>query len=111
MSTAFDHIEVRNNEDEQQYEVTIDGHTAILFYEREGNSITFLHTEVPPALEGHGIASTLAHTALEDARTLGLNVVPLCPFVASYIRRHPDYLSLLTEAEQARLRKRGEDQA
>jgi uncharacterized protein len=105
MSTDFEHIEVKNNEDEQQYEVELEGHTATLAYEREGNTITFLHTEVPPELEGHGIASKLAHTALEDARAQGLTVVPLCPFVASYIRRHPDYLPLLTETEQARLRK------
>lgn len=105
MSTDFEHIEVKNNEDEQQYEVKIGGHTAMLVYEREGDNITFLHTEVPPALEGHGIASKLAHAALEDARAQELSVVPLCPFVASYIRRHPEYLSLLTEAEQARLRK------
>lgn len=105
MSTDFEHIEVKNNADEQQYEVKAEGHTAMLVYEREGNSITFLHTEVPPALEGHGIASALAHTALEDARAQQLSVVPLCPFVASYIRRHPEYLSLLSEAEQARLRK------
>jgi len=105
MSTDFERIEVKNNEDEQQYEVKAEGHTAMLVYEREGNSITFLHTEVPPALEGHGIASMLAHTALEDARAQQLSVVPLCPFVASYIRRHPEYLSLLSEGEQARLRR------
>ena len=105
MSTDFEQIDVKNNEDEQQYEVKIEEHTAMLAYEREGDSITFLHTEVPPALEGHGIASKLAKAALEDARTQGLSVVPLCPFVASYIRRHPEYLSLLSEAEQARLIK------
>ena len=105
MSTDFEHIEVKNNEDEQQYEAKVEGHTALLAYEREGGTITFLHTEVPPALEGHGIASKLAHAALEYAGAQKLSVVPLCPFVRSYIRRHPEYLSLLPEAEQARLRK------
>jgi predicted GNAT family acetyltransferase len=105
MSTDSEHNEVINNEDEQQYEVKLEGHTAMLVYEREGNTILLLHTEVPPTLEGHGIASKLARTALDNARTNGFNVVPLCPFVASYIRRHPEYLSLLTEMEQARLRK------
>ena len=103
MSTDYEHIEVKNNEDEQLYEVKLDGQVATLFYEREGNSIIFLHTEVPPALEGHGIGNKLAHTALEDAREHKLTVVPLCPFVASYIRHHTEYLSLLTEAERARI--------
>ncbi len=66
-------------------------------------SIIFLHTEVPPALGGHGIGNKLARTALEDAREHKLAVVPLCPFVASYIRHHTEYLSLLTEAERARI--------
>ncbi len=68
MDIDFEHIEVKNNADEQQYDVRIEGHVATLFYEQEGNTITFLHTEVPAALEGHGIASKLAYTALEDAR-------------------------------------------
>lgn len=100
MSTDFDHIEVKNNENELRYEASAEGHTAMLLYEREGNMITFLHTDVPPEMEGHGIASKLAHTALEDARAHQLSVIPSCPFVASYIRRHPNYLSLLPEEEQ-----------
>jgi uncharacterized protein len=103
MSTNFEHIEVKNNTDTQQYEVTVEGNTAMLVYEREGNTITLIHTEVPPSLEGHGIASMLARTALEDACAQQLTVVPLCPFVISYIRRHPDYLSLVSEAERVRL--------
>jgi len=105
MNTDYEHIEVKNNEDEQRYEMKLDEHIAILVYEREGNTITFLHTEVPPALEGHGVANKLAQSALEDARTQALTVVPLCPFVASYIRHHPEYLSLLTESERARLQR------
>jgi hypothetical protein len=50
MSTDYEHIEVKNNEDEQRYEVKLDDQVAMLIYEREGNSIIFLHTEVPPAL-------------------------------------------------------------
>jgi len=100
MSTDYEHIEVKNNEDEQLYEVKLDGQVATLFYEREGNSIIFLHTEVPAALGGHGIGNKLARTALEDAGEHKLTVVPLCPFVASYIRHHTEYLSLLTEAER-----------
>ncbi|MEP7028866.1 MAG: GNAT family N-acetyltransferase, partial [Candidatus Eisenbacteria bacterium] len=51
--------------------------------------------EVPEALAGRGVANALARHALEAARARGLHVVPLCPFVASYIRRHDEYADLI----------------
>ena len=86
-----------------RYEVTLHGELAILTYHQNGNQIAFLHTGVPEALEGHGVASKLASTALEEARARGLKVVAACPFVASYVRHHAEYFSLLTPTEQARL--------
>ena len=99
-------IEVRNNTAAHRYEVELDGQLAILTYSQRGNQIAFLHTGVPEELEGHGIANALAQTALEDARAQHHMVVPACPFVAAYIRRHPEYLSLLSDTEKARLQQR-----
>ena len=99
-------IEVRNNTATHRYEVALDGQLAVLTYSQRGNQIAFLHTGVPEELEGHGIANALAHTALEDARANHHMVVPACPFVATYIRRHPEYLSLLSDTEKARLQQR-----
>ncbi len=93
-------ITVRNNEAEQRYEALVDGHLAVLVYEREGERITYLHTEVPEALAGRGIGSALAHTALEDARAQGMTIVPLCPFVLGYLRRHSEYLTLVEESRR-----------
>jgi uncharacterized protein len=98
-----DRSAVINNEAAQQYEIHDDGEVAVLTYERRGNHITFFHTGVPPALEGRGIAGMLAHTALEAARADGLEVIPLCPYVAAYIRRHQEYLPLVSEAYKGRL--------
>ncbi len=106
MNADSKHIEVTNNENAQQYEVHMGDQLAVLEYKRKGNHITYIHTGVPPAMEGHGIASKLAHTALEDARKEHLTVSPQCPFVASYIREHTEYLSLLSEAEQTRVMQR-----
>ena len=100
-----ENIEVINNRAQNRYEVKVGNEVAVIIYEPGENSITFLHTEVPPALEGQGLASKLAKFALEDARAQHLSVTPLCPFVASYIRRHPDYMSLLPESEQKRIAK------
>ncbi|GCE30372.1 N-acetyltransferase [Dictyobacter alpinus] len=93
-------IKVENNTNEEQYEIHLDdGQLAILAYEREGDRITYLHTSVPPAFEGHGLAGKLAQTALEDARSAQLTVVPLCPFVSQYIKHHPEYQSLVTKKD------------
>ena len=57
--------------------------------------ITLVHTEVDPAHSGQGHAATLARGALDDARERGLRVVPSCPYVASYIAKHPEYADLV----------------
>jgi predicted GNAT family acetyltransferase len=103
MSIDYDHVEVKNNEAKQRYEIRIDDQLAELKYERDGNGIVYIHTGVPPALEGHGLANKLAHTALEDARAAKLTVVPQCPFVAQYIREHSEYLPLLSPSERPRI--------
>ena len=59
--------------------------------------ITFIHTEVLPGSEGHGVGSTLARTVLDDARARGLRVRPMCPFIAAWIRRHPAYADLVVD--------------
>ena len=65
------------------------------FYELDDDVITFTHTEVDPEFEGQGVGSALARYALDQAREAGLRVRPLCPFIARWIRRHPDYADLV----------------
>lgn len=55
----------------------------------------FTHTEVDDAYEGQGVGGTLVRGALDDVRRRGAQVVPLCPFVRSWIERHPDYQDLV----------------
>ena len=55
----------------------------------------FTHTEIDPAFEGHGVGSALAKAALDDVRAKGLKAVPLCPFIRTWIDRHPDYEDLV----------------
>jgi uncharacterized protein len=62
-----------------------------LAYRRRNGRIALIHTEVDEALEGRGLGSKLVRTALDDARDEGLEVVPLCPFVAAFIDRNPEY--------------------
>ncbi len=58
---------------------------------------TFAHTEVPESLSGRGVGTALVKTALDHARSLGVNVIPRCPFVAAYLRRHPAEQDLVTD--------------
>ena len=64
-------------------------------YRRRNGRIALIHTEVDEALEGRGLGSRLVTAALDDARDQGLEVVPLCPFVASFIDRHPEYQDIV----------------
>lgn len=100
---AEDGIEVKNNEAAQRFEVELDGSLSLLEYERTDDRIAFTHTKVPDALEGRGIGTTLARTALEDARARNLTVVPHCWFVREYIKGNPEYLSLVDAAYRSRL--------
>ncbi len=86
---------VRDNRAEQEFELDLDGYRAVAAYQREGNRIVFTHTVVPPAIEGRGVGSKLIRAALDSARDQGLRVVPQCPFVAAFIRKHPAYRDLL----------------
>jgi predicted GNAT family acetyltransferase len=88
-------LEIVNNTEQRRWQVEIDGRLALLQYQERDGQVIYLHTEVPPELEGRGIAGAMARAALDDARARGLRVVPFCPFVASYIRRHPEYQDLV----------------
>ncbi len=87
--------EVRDNRDESRFELEEDGQTAIAAYDIEGERISFTHTVVPVAIEGRGVGGRLIRGALDDARSRGLKVVPICSFVRSYIERHPEMQDLV----------------
>lgn len=86
---------VRHNASLSRFELDVDGATAVAVYRLADEVMTFTHTETPHALRGQGIASRLIHGALEQARAMGVKVVPRCPFVGQYIARHPEFLDLL----------------
>lgn len=84
-----------DNTEESQFELRVGDDLAIAVYKKDGDRIIFTHTEVPDQLEGHGVGGELAREALESARRQGLRVVPKCPFIDAYIRKHPEYEDLL----------------
>jgi predicted GNAT family acetyltransferase len=97
--------QVRDNPDLDRYEVFLDGAIAgFAAYRLTQSHITFTHTEIDEAHEGAGLGSVLARGALDDVRKRGLTVIPLCPFIAGYIRRHPDeYADILHPSVKERV--------
>lgn len=87
---------VTDNPDAGRYEQRTEHGLAVLEYLTDGKRIEYVHTEVPPEAEGHGVGSALVRTALDAARERGLRVTPTCPFVQAYIERHPEYRELVT---------------
>jgi len=95
-------LPIRDNEAQHRFEVDLgDGTLAIAYYRLEPGRIVFTHTEVPPAHEGRGIGSALIRFALESARQRGFKVVPLCPFFAAYIDKHPEERDLVETDQSA----------
>jgi predicted GNAT family acetyltransferase len=89
-------LDIRNNEKQSQFETTVDGHVALAAYDLEDpNRIVFTHTDVPEALAGRGIAGEIVKFGLDHAREKKLTVVPQCSYVASYVKRHPEYQDLV----------------
>jgi predicted GNAT family acetyltransferase len=90
-------IRVTNNLEEGRYEAWLgDVVAGFSEYKLRPGRIVFTHTIVEPKFEGRGIGSKLVREELEDVRARGLKVIPYCPFVRAYIRRHSEYQDLLS---------------
>lgn len=86
--------DVRRTDD--AYVIDVDGQqVGAAYFVADGNTVVFTHTEVDDDHEGEGLGSQLIKAALDDVRSRGEKVVPRCPFVAAYIRKHDEYQDLI----------------
>jgi uncharacterized protein len=100
-------IDVRDNPEAERYEAIVDGRLAgYVAYRARPGALALTHTDVLPRWEGRGIGGRLARAALDDARARGLKALPYCPFIAAWIRRHPEYEDLVPEEELGLLDRR-----
>ena len=87
---------VADNPRESRYELWLGATRAGLIQYRAEPGVVFLvHTEVDPAFACQGLGERLVAGALADLRARGRKLVPLCPFVRAYLRRHPDQADLV----------------
>jgi predicted GNAT family acetyltransferase len=84
-----------DNKEKKRFEYQLEKGNALVEYIKTENKIYLTHTEVPPRYEGQGIASALVKDVLGEVEKSGLKLVPLCPYVAAYIKRNPDWKKVL----------------
>lgn len=89
-------IEVVDVPERSRFELLVDGKLAGLEdYELGDGVISYVHTEVADAYEGRGLGSKIARAILDSARERGLSVIPRCPYIAGWIKKHPDDADLV----------------
>lgn len=100
-------LTIRHDPDNDRYVAKVGHRTAgfTQYHLRGGNKYFFYHTEIDEAYEGGGIGSALARYALDDVREQDGKVIPLCPFIAGWIKRHPDYEDLIDQRIMERIEK------
>ena len=94
-NTMNNTINITDNTDELRFETPVGDKVAFIAYRWEHGKLALMHTEVPQALAGKGIASTLAKYAFKWANEQNKKVIVYCPFVAAYLKRHPEYNTLI----------------
>ncbi|HZM22412.1 MAG TPA: GNAT family N-acetyltransferase, partial [Anaerolineales bacterium] len=83
-----------HNEAEDRFETWIDGQLSKLDYIQDGNTIVMTHVGVHPEQRGQGVAGKLTEVALQYAKDKSFRVIPMCPYIITYIRRNPQYEDL-----------------
>lgn len=93
-------MEIENNASARRWEATIDGQVVgFVDYRTKPGRVIFTHTQVDPDFEGRGIASRLARAVLDDALARDLRITLYCPFIRSYVERHPEYATSIDEPQ------------
>lgn len=94
MDINLEGFEIINNESERCFEVSVNGLLSKLDYLQDKDTFVITHVGVHPDLRGQGMAGKLTQAGLEYAKARSLRVIPMCPYAAAYIRRHPQYAKL-----------------
>jgi predicted GNAT family acetyltransferase len=89
-------VEIRHDEARHRYELVLaDEVIGLSKYRENGEQRVFLHTEVDPEYQGHGLATQLIVWALDDTRAAGKRIVAICPMITAYVAKHHEYDDIL----------------
>ena len=95
MSIDYNALTLNDNIQEHRFEMPVGDHIAFLEYQEKPEYIALIHTEVPEALEGQGIAAILVEKVLTFIREQGKKILPLCSYVQHYLSKHPEWNTLV----------------
>jgi len=87
----YEEISLKDNTDLNRFELEVEGITAFLEYKRSRDWLFLIHTEVPEVLEGKGVGSAIIQKTLQYAKDNSYKIVPICPFVQSFLKKHPEW--------------------
>ncbi len=90
-----DYGKLINNQEKSRFELEVESYTAFIDYKIKDKKIYLIHTEVPAELGGKGVGNAIVLKTLQYCKDNGYAVVPLCPFVAAYIKRHPEWEAIV----------------
>jgi predicted GNAT family acetyltransferase len=95
-ATAATGPEVTDNPQDSRFEIRVgDDLAGVALYQLRGQLLSIIHTEVDDEFQGLGLAGKLARAVLDQARERGLAVLPYCPYIRSWIGKHPEYIDLV----------------
>ncbi|ESU21227.1 acetyltransferase [Flavobacterium enshiense DK69] len=97
MKPEYLEIPLVKNEEKNQFEITIDGHKAFILYKEKPYATALIHTETEPELEGKGAGTAVIEKTLAYIEEHNSKIIPLCPFVFAYIKRHPEWKRIVDE--------------
>lgn len=98
MKEEFITLNVVKNDENNRFELTVDGFTAFIDFKEKDNVIKLIHTESPPELAGRGVATALIEKTLIYLEENNYKLIPLCPLVFAYIKRHVEWKRIVDES-------------
>ena len=96
----YDGQKLKVNTQLHRLELEVEGNIAFIEYKLDNGTLFLIHTEVPAALEGKGAGSAIVQKALQYAKDNNYKIVPICPFVQSYLKRHKEWHDIIVPAAQ-----------
>lgn len=95
MKEQFEPIPVVKNEEKSRFELDVDGHIAFIDYKETPSNVALIHTEAPEELAGTGAAAALVEKTLVYVQESGKKLLPYCPYVFAFIKKHPEWKALV----------------
>lgn len=97
MRPELESLQLVKNDEKQRFEFENNGHIAFIDFEEKEHFIALVHTEAPKELQGTGTAAALVEKTLQYIEKSGKKLMPFCPFVLAFIKKHPEWKPLVSE--------------